>query len=73
MPAARAQAVAALAAAQGVRVTPPDAVAADAGAPTGLRLCLGACDRVALETGLATVRRCLDQAPSEAGGVRPAL
>lgn len=73
MPAARAQAVAALAAAQGVSVTPPEAVAADASAPTGLRICLGACDRAALETGLATLRRCLDQAPPAPGGVRAAL
>lgn len=72
-PLARAQAVAALAAAQGVLVTPPDAVSVDEAGETGLRICLGAVDRAALETGLAVLRRCFDQAPAAAGGFRAAL
>jgi DNA-binding transcriptional MocR family regulator len=73
MPLARAQAVAALAAASGVAVTPPDAVAVDQAGESGLRICLGAVDRATLETGLATLRRCLDQAPPAASSFRPAL
>lgn len=73
MPLARAQAVAALAAASGVAVTTPEAVAVDEAGATGLRVCLGAVDRPALETGLATLRRCLDQAPPPDAGFRPAL
>lgn len=73
MPLARAQAVAALAGAQGVLLTPPEAVAVDEAGETGLRICLGAVKRPALEAGLAVVRRCLDQAPAATRGFRPAL
>lgn len=73
MPAARAQTVAALAAAQGVMVTAPEAVAVDDAGATGLRICLGAVERVALETGLATLRSCLDQAPAAIAGFRAAV
>ena len=73
MPLARAQAVAALAAAQGVLVTPPETVAVDDSGGSGLRICLGAVDRAALETGLAVLRRCLDHAPAASADLRAAL
>lgn len=73
MPLHRAQVVAALAAAQGCMVTPPDAVTVDEAGETGVRICLGAVDRAALEMGLATLRRCLDQAPPATSGFRAAL
>lgn len=73
MPLARAQAVATLAAAQGVLLTPPEAVAVDEAGEAGLRICIGAVAREALERGLAILRRCLDQAPPAAAGFRAAL
>jgi DNA-binding transcriptional MocR family regulator len=73
MPLARAQAVAALAAAQGVIVTPPEAVSVDEAGENGLRICLGAVERPALEAGLAILRRCLDQAPAATSDLRAAL
>jgi DNA-binding transcriptional MocR family regulator len=73
MSAARAQAVATLAAASGVHVTPPEATRVDESGETGIRLCLGSVDRASLETALTTLRRCMTLSPPAHDAMRAAL